>query len=161
MKLRDKSKEEKIELQMTPMIDIVFQLLVFFVLTFKVVAQEADFNIRMPSQATNSVSDVEPQTLKVRLVADPNGNLSKLTLDGVDLGNGDEAYNSLHAKVRSRIKDAGGPTDTLEVEFDADYDLKYNYVIRAVDKISGYRAGGDSVTRLIEKVRFAKPRPKK
>ncbi|MEC9149539.1 MAG: biopolymer transporter ExbD, partial [Planctomycetota bacterium] len=29
--------EEKIELQMTPMIDIVFQLLVFFVMTFKVV----------------------------------------------------------------------------------------------------------------------------
>ena len=51
MKIRGKrpSKDEKIELQMTPMIDIVFQLLVFFIMTFNVVAQEGDFNIRMPA----------------------------------------------------------------------------------------------------------------
>ena len=30
-------------LEMTPMIDIVFQLLVFFIMTFKIVSQEGDF----------------------------------------------------------------------------------------------------------------------
>lgn len=33
---------------MTPMIDIVFQLLVFFIMTFKIVSQEGDFHIKMP-----------------------------------------------------------------------------------------------------------------
>ncbi len=33
---------------MTPMIDIVFLLLVFFLFSFKIVVQEGDFNIRMP-----------------------------------------------------------------------------------------------------------------
>ena len=45
---RDDRSEDKIELQMTPMIDIVFQLLVFFIMTFKIVTQEGDFNIKMP-----------------------------------------------------------------------------------------------------------------
>ena len=42
---------EEIELQMTPMIDIVFQLLIFFIMTFKIIAPEGDFNIKMPLSA--------------------------------------------------------------------------------------------------------------
>ncbi len=33
---------------MTPMIDVVFQLLIFFMLTLKIIAPEGDFNINMP-----------------------------------------------------------------------------------------------------------------
>ena len=52
MQIRNANKAgEKIELQMTPMIDIVFQLLVFFIMTFKIVSMEGDFNIRMPAAA--------------------------------------------------------------------------------------------------------------
>ena len=55
MKFRHRNiDEEKIELQMTPMIDIVFQLLVFFIMSFKIVAQEGDFNIKMPLAAPNA-----------------------------------------------------------------------------------------------------------
>ncbi len=39
---------DKIELQMTPMIDVVFQLLIFFMFTFKIATQEGDFNVKMP-----------------------------------------------------------------------------------------------------------------
>ncbi|MFY7967519.1 MAG: ExbD/TolR family protein, partial [Pirellulaceae bacterium] len=38
----------KAELQMTSMIDIVFLLLIFFITTFKIAAQEGDFNVKMP-----------------------------------------------------------------------------------------------------------------
>ncbi|MFT5528125.1 MAG: biopolymer transport protein ExbD, partial [Pirellulaceae bacterium] len=53
MKVRNNKlgPDEEIELQMTPMIDIVFQLLVFFIMTFKIVAMEGDFNIKMPMAA--------------------------------------------------------------------------------------------------------------
>ena len=52
--------QEKITLQMAPMIDVVFQLLVFFIMTFKIVTLEGDFNIRMPLAALSEgpVSDV-------------------------------------------------------------------------------------------------------
>ncbi len=40
----------KAELQMTSMIDIVFLLLIFFILTFKIAPQEGDFNIKLPKQ---------------------------------------------------------------------------------------------------------------
>lgn len=33
---------------MTPMIDVVFQLLIFFMLTLKIVTQEWNFDIHMP-----------------------------------------------------------------------------------------------------------------
>ncbi|NIL95842.1 MAG: biopolymer transporter ExbD [Planctomycetales bacterium] len=164
MKVRQKGKAENIELQMTPMIDIVFQLLVFFILTFKVVAQEADFNIRMPAQATKSMSDVNPQVFKVRIIASSKGEMSDLQLDGNSLGTGSAAFKALREAVRKQIEDAGGPTaaaESMEVEFDCDYELRYDYVIRAMDAISGYRVGsGDNiqVRRLIEKVRFAQPR---
>ena len=48
MKLRHKGEAEKIETQMAPMIDVVFQLLIFFMLTLKILAPEGDFNINMP-----------------------------------------------------------------------------------------------------------------
>ena len=44
--------DDTVELNMTSMIDIVFQLLVFFIMTFKIVAQEGDFNVRMPAAAS-------------------------------------------------------------------------------------------------------------
>jgi Biopolymer transport protein len=39
---------DKIDINMTPMIDIVFQLLAFFIMTLKIVQPEGDFDVRMP-----------------------------------------------------------------------------------------------------------------
>ena len=54
------SGQDKIELQMTPMIDIVFQLLIFFIMTFKIVSMEGDFNIKMPQASPSTVQTIEP-----------------------------------------------------------------------------------------------------
>lgn len=56
---------------MTPMIDIVFQLLIFFIMTFKIVSQEGDFNIHMPLAAieTGPPQDPLPPPIKIRLAA--------------------------------------------------------------------------------------------
>ena len=44
-----------------------------------------------------------------------------------------------------------------EIEIDTDYNLRYEYVIRAITAVSGYK-DGDQVVKLIEKIKFAKPR---
>ena len=46
-----RGEDQKISIDMTPMIDIVFQLLSFFIFTLKISAQEGDFMIKMPLAA--------------------------------------------------------------------------------------------------------------
>ncbi len=168
MKIRGKrpSKEEKIELQMTPMIDIVFQLLVFFIMTFNVVAQEGDFNIRMPAVGApqEQLEEIEKQTLKVRMRANDAGELIELKLNEAVLSGGGNPFTNLHNKILSKVQDAGGPDEAanlLEVEFECDYDLKYNNVIEAITAVSGSRyRDSDKIQRLIENIKFAPPKKK-
>ena len=157
MKIRHADRRETIVLQMTPMIDIVFQLLVFFVFTFKIVLPEGDFNIRMPSAAASSSSQPsETPLLKVRLRAKDNGDIASIHM-------GDQPFNDfaeLRASIRNLIGDAAGPGSTeQEVEIDADYDLKYRYTMNAITAISGEIRDGEK-HKLVEKIRFA-PVPEK
>ena len=81
--LLETSEPEELKLNMTAMIDIVFQLLVFFVMTFKVVAMEGDFNIKMPLAAADgqSVDDLLPDLIQITLEPDAAGNLASMTVD--------------------------------------------------------------------------------
>ena len=47
--------------------------------------------------------------------------------------------------------------DGPEIEIDTDYNLRYEYVIRSITAVSGYK-DGNQVVKLIEKIKFAKPR---
>jgi len=80
--------DDKIELQMTPMIDIVFQLLVFFIMTFKIITQEGDFNVKMPLAANTGMS-VDPSVppMKLRLTANSEGELTGIRLNDITFGN--------------------------------------------------------------------------
>ena len=48
MHIKKTNPDAKVEMQMTPMIDIVFQLLTFFIMTFKIIAAECDSDIKLP-----------------------------------------------------------------------------------------------------------------
>ncbi len=159
MKLRHHSRADKIYLQMTPMIDIVFQLLIFFIFTLKIVSPEGDFNIKMPVAAANvSAAPTETPTLRLRLQANDEGQLTALKL-GDTVFSGENRFRDLHLAIRDLVSDAGGPgsASDQEVEIDADYDLHYGNVIRAITAISGYIEGGQRHS-LVEKVRFTPPK---
>lgn len=52
---------DKVLIDMTPLIDIVFQLLTFFVMTLKVASLEGDFNIKMPlANGNEAAPDIQP-----------------------------------------------------------------------------------------------------
>ncbi len=145
--------EEQIELQMTPMIDIVFQLLVFFIMSFKIVAQEGDFNVRMPLQGPGPASMEMPLAMKVRLTSDADGQLTGITLNDTVF----TSFAELHTHIRGLIGDESGPgsiRESAEVELDCDYQLSYSHVIEAVTAVSG-DVQNDSVIKLIEKIKFA------
>jgi biopolymer transport protein ExbD len=151
---------DKVEMQMTPMIDIVFQLNIFFLFSLKIVSPEGDFNIRMPSAAAaRSVQQSETLPMTITIKAGTDGRLADLRLDSQSFGNGRDAFARLHQVIRNRVNDAGGPgtaTD-LEVEINADYDLQYDYVVKAITAVTGFIENGEA-HKLIERVKFSPPK---
>ncbi|MEO1497236.1 MAG: biopolymer transporter ExbD [Planctomycetota bacterium] len=160
MKIRHADRRDSTQLQMTPMIDIVFQLLVFFIMTFKIVLPEGDFNIRMPlpaSDAPSAPSELPP--LKLEMLADPAGELEKLRLGALEF-NGEGRFLALHQHIRGLVGGDGGPgtASEQEVEINADYDLRYDYVIRAITALTGYIDANGTPHQLIQKVRLSPPK---
>jgi biopolymer transport protein ExbD len=149
---------------MTPMIDVVFQLLTFFIMSFKVVQAEGDFNIKMPLGAARpgSITENTVPPMKVRLTSDGTGRLSSMKLNDRPFANGKAGFESLRGEI-ARILTSGGQSgpgsvqSTAEVELDCDYNLKYTYVIEAIDAVSGYRTN-DGIVKLVEKIKFSPPR---
>ena len=159
MKVRNTKKAEKIELQMTPMIDIVFQLLVFFIMTFKIVVPEGDFNIKMPVSAP-SAGPPDPNQLppiKIRLRADAGGSLNSIQVNQTVAGDFDGLRNQMISIVGPE-RGPGSIAETTEVEIDCDYDLKYQYVMQAITHISGFRNDQGEIVKLIEKIKFSPPK---
>ena len=157
MKIRNREEAQETQLNMTSMIDIVFLLLIFFVMTFKIVELEGDFSVRMPLAGNDSVAmDSTELPLKLRMRADERGRLTSISLNEIDLG---DDFTQLRGNVISLI---GTSTpvegdDGPEIEIDTDYNLRYEYVIRAITAVGGYKDGNE-VVKLIEKIKFAKPR---
>ena len=155
------TKDEKIELQMTPMIDIVFQLLVFFIMTFKIVAAEGDFNIKMPIGAPREGLPDPHQLppMKLRLSANSSGQLIKIQLN--QKGFGREDWGALRGYIIGILGDDRGPNSiqqSAEVELDCDYNLNYQHVIDAITAVSGYINDDDKVVKLVEKIKFSPPK---
>lgn len=158
MKIRRNSNaDEKVELQMTSMIDVVFLLLIFFVLTFKISVQEGDFAVRMPLQGEGGTPETTSIPLKLRLRADGNGRISEIMLnESLSFG---QDFNALNQYVVGFVGGTDGPKgeDAPEVEIDLDYNLRYEHVIQAITAVTGQKQG-DDIFRLIDKIKFAPPR---
>lgn len=156
MKIRhSQTHSGKIEIPMTPMIDIVFQLLIFFIMSFKIVLPEGDFSIRMPLPASNApAAPSELPVFNLRMEAGENGDLTQLSMDS-RVFEGEDRFAKLHSYIRGMINDAGGPGTAAdqEVEINADFDLRYDYVMRAITALSGYIENGQR-HQLIEKIRL-------
>ncbi len=168
MKLRNRVTGGKITVDMTPMIDVVFQLLIFFMCTLKVIEPEGDFDISMPlgrpSEQQNDQPDLPP--FKVRMLADPtSGELASLSFNGENLGSGDNAIASLNSKVFrsiSSLKALGSDQlEKQEVEIDPDYNLNYRYIINAIGACSGRLGPNGIQIPYLSRIKFAPIREKR
>ncbi len=159
MKLRHMANKlgDRVDIQMTPMIDIVFLLLIFFVFNFRIIVQEGDFNIRMPVAGPAMSTDLDTQLpIKVRLTSDTDGNLTGIEMGDQKLPN----FAALHEQIMARVGGDAGPeaSDKLEAELDCDYNLKYRFVIAAVTAVSGYVTPDGHIVKLIQKIKLSPPK---
>ena len=161
MKFRNTGGEaEKIETQMAPLIDVVFLLLIFFLLTLKIIEPEGEFNINMPKGTPTEVQnqDLIIPDIKVRLIADANGSLQQMLLNHRSLGSGDAAFEQLNADIRQIVVGRQGK-QAVEVEIDADYHLNLEYTYRAISACTGRKdPRSKQIERYVEKIKFAPPR---
>lgn len=147
---------DKVELNMTPMIDVVFQLLAFFMFTLKISTVEGNFDIKMPSP-TKMVQSIDSQpALKVRLIAKGDGSLAQILYNGREL----TSFAALRSQIVSFVGNDQALKESAEVEIDSDYHLHYRYIIDAITHVSGYLTDdGQSRVNLVEKIKFTPPKP--
>jgi len=143
-----------VKLDMTPMIDIVFQLLLFFLLTFRIAEQEGQFDVHLPRGDAPAADRPPALPLEVRLRAGPAGELAEVQLAGRRLS----GLAELHREIERLL---GGDPEALadsEATLVCDEPLAYEHCIAAVTAISGALQPDGSVRPLIGKIRFGEPR---
>jgi len=158
MAKRESNLGDKIAIDMTPMIDVVFQLMSFFMCTLKVVAPEGDFDIRMPlgAAAAAAPDDQQVPPVRVKLTAGPDGSLAGIAMNGTPVTD----FDDLRKRVLSLVGTDTGPNslaERTEVELDCDYGLKYANVVRAITAVSGKIQDGQ-IVELIKKIKFTPPK---
>jgi biopolymer transport protein ExbD len=151
MRIVPKLASAGVSIDMTPMIDIVFQLLAFFIFTLRILTQEGDLAIQMPLKpgpGQPSMTALPP--LQIKLTAAADGSLSGIRLNG-------QVVNDMPA-LRIRIEELIGGNQQLAAEMEADLfcdeGLAYQHTIAAVTAISGRRDASGHIEPLIHKVRF-------
>ena len=148
---------DKVEINMTPMIDVVFQLMSFFMCTLKVVSPEGDFDIRMPIAAAAALPDEQQvPPVRVRLAAGPGGELASIAMNGTPVADFDE----LRRRIIGLVGADTGPNslaEKTEVELDCDYGLGYANVVKAITAVSG-RVEDGRIVELIRKIKFTPPK---
>jgi biopolymer transport protein ExbD len=164
MRFRNQHKRDNTSADMTPMIDIVFQLLAFFVMTFKITALEADFNVKMPlsSNQASPIDEVPPHVIQVNLRSGTERNIAGIDVDSdfdSQSFSGPTMFQELTGFIESTLGENGDPSTAgeVEVEFVIDPALKYVWTVQAMESVSGKKLPNGEVKRLVEKIKFRNP----
>jgi len=132
---------------MTPMIDVVFLLLTFFVMTFKIIVPEGDFNVQMSTMGQAQSFEIDTDSVQVRLVAQENGLLSAIQLNGNNVENFD--------LLRRLVSEIVLTKPDLEVVICPDEHLHYEYVIKAITAVNGELHEGQ-FRKICDNIKFAR-----
>lgn len=154
---RSSSLPAKVDPQMTPMIDVVFQLLAFFLLTFRLASVEGDFALKLPSADGRALGERGASELfQIRLAADERGDLAEWRLDERLAGRGAGSLDLLRAELQARAdaaRAAGAPEP--EAELVCDDRLRYENMLAAFEHATTARDADGRPKPVLRKVRVA------
>ncbi len=100
MKLLDELMNKKAELQIAPLIDVVFLLLIYFMVTASLVKKEADLSFMLPAK----VESTDPITLPIEVLIEVS-ELGDIVVDGMVFGQNSGDLNELIGQLVS-LKEA-------------------------------------------------------
>ncbi len=117
-----------INANMTPMIDVTFLLIVFFVVVSQIVDRDAiPLDLPAPNHAASGILD-SSEHVTVNLVPLSGGEISEIVVGGHTIAV--DAMDELTSIVNTRLQ--GGATD---VHLRADRATKYSYIHQAIEAI--------------------------
>jgi biopolymer transport protein ExbD len=136
------------------MIDVVFQLMIFFMLTFNIIAPEGDFDVRMPLSKSSAepLDDLQLPPIQVRLVSDAEGMLTGILMNGEPVKDFDELRQRVASFVDIALE-SGASLEDVELEIDSDYQLDYINVVDAITAVSGRIENGQLI-EMVKKISF-------
>jgi biopolymer transport protein ExbD len=153
VKFRARTTDTETKLEMSAMVDMVFILLVFFVMTFQIVPIEGDLSISMPVGVAPGPIEIAPE-IKLLLNSDESGGLKAIRLNDKPM----DSIVQVHKELRRIVESVDVATRSeFSLTIQADTQLSYKHTMAAVTAASGYR-DGDTIVKLIEKVKFAPPK---
>lgn len=145
------------DLPITPMLDMSFQLLAFFIMTFKPAPTEGQIALTLPKeeggpsmQAPPSLSDdTKPKHFIVRVAATDDGRIEQMSLfeEGSADAKGDvlgPSVAAFHAKLVALSAQLEREKKPGKVTLEIDEKLIQEYVVQLVDQ--GIRAGFNDIS---------------
>ena len=133
MKLRSMQVQEEPKLMIIPMIDIIFFLLVFFMISTMTMVQQNTFKVGLP-QASSAQLDMN-QHANITVMADGNIAFNKESLD----------KEQLIRRVQIELQ----RNPDLQVILNGDKDVNYGFVIETFDALK--QAGVKKLSIAVEK----------
>jgi biopolymer transport protein ExbD len=157
MRRKRQRKQSDVELNLAAMLDMAFQLLTFFILTFKPAPIEGQVLLRMPppQPVTNVAGDkagADPQntnpvqglsTLVISALASADGSLKQLAVGETPIG----GLTALERKLEDIFRDPGSGFDQVIVQVDSR--LHYGPLMQVIDVCTRQKLpSGEPLTKL-------------
>ncbi len=130
---------QKVELQIAPLIDVVFLLLIYFMVTASLIKKEGDISFVLPA----SVPQAEMKDIPVEVLIEINSS-GTVTLEGMQFPAADILLNELASQVRGLKALASSQNSPFFVNLLPDRDALHNRVINVMDACAA--ADVDSLT---------------
>jgi biopolymer transport protein ExbD len=141
MRRRSQRQQSEVELNMASMLDMAFQLLTFFILTFRPAPIEGQISLRLPppqpitkgtelagSDTTNLNPAKGVDTLTISVFADPTGEIGSLGLGETRAENLTDLENKLNEIFKP---EAGNPFEQVIIQVGSN--LRYDALMKVVD----------------------------
>jgi biopolymer transport protein ExbD len=145
---KKKKQHEEITIPITPMLDMAFQLLTFFILTYHPMPSEGqfvmnlmpaapatDFRAQSPADAAATNPDIPAalRTLPTLLRAGEGGNLGRVSLGELDV----QGMDALKKELKTILEDPTLPFDQALIKVDPD--LRYSELMQVIDVFSALK----------------------
>jgi biopolymer transport protein ExbD len=152
-----KRKQEDVEIPVTPMLDMAFQLLTFFILTYHPMPTEGQFamNLLPASPATDFRTQNEAEaapaneslpaalrTLPTLLRAGEGGMIGRVTIGEQEV----QGMDALRRELETILKDPSLPFDQALLKVDPN--LKYSELMKVIDVFSSLKVTKVSFAQL-------------
>lgn len=134
------TKETKIEI--IPMIDTMFFLLVFFILASLNILDLRGLNLELPASASSTRPKVDPKNVKLEILIDKDGN-KRIVPGEFSVKFGTSATADLIKSVRNQLGTEPSEKDmsVIAVTISPDEETTHESVIGAIDDARGAKIG--------------------